>query len=66
MSSDTVKFEPLPTPETAEFWRKAPEIERGATYRFTLNHVLLPDDPFEAFPRLLVQCRQHRMRCFTN
>ncbi len=26
-----------------------PEIERGAAYRFSVNHVLLPDDPHEMF-----------------
>ena len=26
-----------------------PEIERGAVYRFTLNHVLAPDSPLEMF-----------------
>jgi hypothetical protein len=26
-----------------------PEIERGPAYRFTLNHVVLPDDPYEMF-----------------
>jgi hypothetical protein len=26
-----------------------PELERGAAYRFTLNHVVIPDDPFEMF-----------------
>ncbi len=26
-----------------------PEIERGAVYRFSLNHVVLPDDPLEMF-----------------
>jgi Acyclic terpene utilisation family protein AtuA len=26
-----------------------PEIERGPVYRFTLNHVCLPDDPLEMF-----------------
>ncbi len=26
------------------------DIERGPTYRFTLNHVVEPDDPYELFP----------------
>jgi hypothetical protein len=26
-----------------------PEIERGPAYRFTLNHVVVPDDPYEMF-----------------
>jgi hypothetical protein len=26
-----------------------PEIEKGAVYRFSLNHVVEPDDPFEMF-----------------
>ncbi len=26
-----------------------PEIERGAVYRFSLNHVVLPNDPLEMF-----------------
>jgi hypothetical protein len=26
-----------------------PEIDRGAIYRFTLNHIVLPDSPFEMF-----------------
>jgi hypothetical protein len=32
-----------------------PEIERGAAYRFSLNHVLVPDDPLEMFPMELVE-----------
>ena len=31
------------------------DIERGPTYRFTLNHVLEPDDPHEPFPIELVE-----------
>jgi hypothetical protein len=31
------------------------DIERGPTYRFTLNHVLEPDDPFEPFPIELIE-----------
>ncbi|SDN73376.1 acyclic terpene utilization AtuA family protein [Ensifer sp. YR511] len=26
------------------------EINRGAAYRFNLNHVVIPDDPYEMFP----------------
>jgi len=26
-----------------------PEIDRGPVYRFTVNHVVLPDDPYEMF-----------------
>jgi hypothetical protein len=26
-----------------------PEVECGAVYRFTLNHVVVPDDPYEMF-----------------
>ena len=26
-----------------------PEIEKGAVYRFSLNHVVEPDDPLEMF-----------------
>jgi hypothetical protein len=32
-----------------------PEIERGAAYRFTLNHVCLPDDPLEMFRTEMVE-----------
>jgi acyclic terpene utilization AtuA family protein len=32
-----------------------PEIERGAVYRFSLNHVLVPDNPLEMFRTELVQ-----------
>ena len=32
-----------------------PEIERGAVHRFTLNHVCLPDDPFEMFRTEIVE-----------
>jgi acyclic terpene utilization AtuA family protein len=35
-----------------------PEIERGAVYRFTLNHVCLPDDPLEMFRIELVDVGQ--------
>jgi hypothetical protein len=35
-----------------------PEIERGATYRFTLNHVCLPDDPLEMFRTEMVEVGQ--------
>ena len=31
------------------------DIERGPTYRFTLNHVLEPDDPYELFPIELME-----------
>ena len=31
------------------------DIQRGPTYRFTLNHVLEPDDPWEPFPIELVE-----------
>jgi hypothetical protein len=30
-------------------------LDRGAVYRFNVNHVVLPDDPFEMFPMELVQ-----------
>jgi hypothetical protein len=30
-------------------------LERGAVYRFNVNHVVLPDDPFEMFPMELVE-----------
>ena len=32
-----------------------PEIERGAVYRFTLNHVLAPDSPLEMFRTEMVE-----------
>ena len=32
-----------------------PEIERGAVYRFTLNHVVLPDSPLEMFRTEMVE-----------
>lgn len=32
-----------------------PELERGPTYRFSVNHVLLPDDAFEMFRTQLIE-----------
>ena len=29
-------------------------LERGAVYRFNVNHIVLPDDPFEMFPMDIV------------
>ncbi len=31
------------------------DIERGPTYRFTLNHVVEPDDPHELFPIEMIE-----------
>jgi len=45
----------LPIPEydglvsTIAYPFSPPEIDRGAVYRFTLNHVVEPDDPAEMF-----------------
>jgi hypothetical protein len=45
----------LPIPEydglvsTIAYPFSPPEIDRGPAYRFTLNHVVLPDDPCEMF-----------------
>lgn len=45
----------LPIPEydglvsTLAFPFSPPEVDRGATYRFTLNHVVTPVDPLEPF-----------------
>jgi hypothetical protein len=30
-------------------------LNRGAVYRFSLNHLLEPDDPYEMFPMELVE-----------
>jgi hypothetical protein len=30
-------------------------LERGAVYRFNVNHVVLPDDPCEMFPMELIE-----------
>ena len=32
-------------------------LDRGAVYRFNVNHVVEPDDPFEMFPMTLFQVR---------
>ncbi|MGY2235660.1 acyclic terpene utilization AtuA family protein [Pseudomonas gingeri] len=32
-----------------------PELERGATYRFSVNHVLLPENPLEMFRTKLLE-----------
>jgi len=32
-----------------------PELERGPTYRFSVNHVLLPDNPLEMFRTKLIE-----------
>ena len=29
-------------------------LDRGPVYRFNLNHVVLPDDPYEMFPMELI------------
>jgi hypothetical protein len=29
-------------------------LDRGAVYRFNVNHVVLPDDPFEMFPMEII------------
>jgi hypothetical protein len=34
-----------------------PEIERGAVYRFSLNHVVLPNDPLEMFRTEFIEVR---------
>ena len=34
-----------------------PEIERGAVYRFSVNHVVVPDDPLEMFRTKISEVR---------
>jgi hypothetical protein len=37
-------------------------LERGAVYRFTVNHVVEPDDPFEMFPMRLMDVSGRRLK----
>ncbi len=30
-------------------------LDRGAVYRFNVNHVVAPDDPYEMFPMELIE-----------
>ena len=33
----------------------AVELPRGPVYRFSLNHVVIPDDPYEMFPTEILE-----------